>query len=150
MFALIKNGQVVKYPYSLANLRTDNPAISFPKNPSDSILAEFDMVRIFFSTQPQIDQNTQALSEGTPVFNGERWDQTWTVRELTSDEIQERFDSYAAAVRSDRNQKLLECDWTQIADATVDKAAWAVYRQALRDITSQEGFPWSVDWPTQP
>lgn len=56
----------------------------------------------------------------------------------------------AKSVRDDRNKRLTETDWTQIADAPVDKAAWAIYRQALRDIPSQAGFPWDVQWPTQP
>jgi hypothetical protein len=56
----------------------------------------------------------------------------------------------AKSVRDSRNTKLIESDWTQVADAPVDKAAWATYRQALRDITSQAGFPWTIDWPTIP
>ena len=56
----------------------------------------------------------------------------------------------AASVRSSRSDKLKDSDWTQVADAPVDKAAWATYRQALRDITTQAGFPWTVVWPTQP
>jgi hypothetical protein len=56
----------------------------------------------------------------------------------------------AALVRSDRKARLAECDWTQVADAPVDKAIWATYRQALRDITKQAGFPWQVSWPDQP
>lgn len=56
----------------------------------------------------------------------------------------------AAAVRADRKNRLAECDWTQVADAPVDKAVWATYRQALRDITKQAGFPWQVSWPDQP
>jgi uncharacterized protein (DUF1330 family) len=56
----------------------------------------------------------------------------------------------AKSVRASRSEKLKDCDWTQVADAPVDKAAWATYRQALRDITSQDGFPWTVEWPTQP
>jgi hypothetical protein len=56
----------------------------------------------------------------------------------------------AKSVRASRNDKLKECDWTQVADAPVDKAAWATYRQALRDITAQAGFPWTIDWPEQP
>lgn len=56
----------------------------------------------------------------------------------------------AKSVRTSRNDKLKECDWTQISDATVDKALWATYRQELRDISSQEGFPWTITWPTQP
>ena len=56
----------------------------------------------------------------------------------------------AALIRSQRTQKLAESDWSQVADAPVDKAAWAVYRQALRDVTTQTGFPWEVTWPAQP
>ena len=56
----------------------------------------------------------------------------------------------AKSVRQQRGEKLKDSDWTQVADAPVDKAAWATYRQALRDVTGQEGFPWTITWPTQP
>lgn len=56
----------------------------------------------------------------------------------------------AAAVRANRNARLAATDWTQIADSTADKPAWATYRQALRDVPSQVGFPQSVTWPQQP
>lgn len=55
----------------------------------------------------------------------------------------------AEEVREDRNALLVASDWTQIADAPVDQGAWAVYRQELREITSQEGFPNNILWPTQ-
>jgi hypothetical protein len=47
----------------------------------------------------------------------------------------------ALEARVERNQLLAASDWTQVADAPVDQAAWAVYRQELRDITAQIGFP---------
>ena len=53
-------------------------------------------------------------------------------------------------VRAERNRLLTASDWTQVADAPVDQAAWAAYRQALRDIPQQEGFPEAVVWPVQP
>ena len=56
----------------------------------------------------------------------------------------------AAAIRTQRDSKLSLTDWTQVADAPVDKAAWATYRQALRDVPTQTGFPWEVTWPTTP
>jgi hypothetical protein len=56
----------------------------------------------------------------------------------------------AKSVRQQRGEKLKDSDWTQVADAPVDQAAWATYRQALRDISSQEGFPWTITWPTEP
>lgn len=67
---------------------------------------------------------------------------------------QEQIDALTAeqatSVRAERNAKLTASDWTQVADAPVDKTAWAAYRQALRDMTTQEGFPWAIIWPTQP
>lgn len=56
----------------------------------------------------------------------------------------------ASRVRSRRDKLLSSSDWTQVADAPVDKTSWATYRQALRDITIQEGFPTDVVWPTEP
>ena len=56
----------------------------------------------------------------------------------------------AASVRQQRSDKLANCDWTQVDDSPVDKAVWATYRQALRDITSQAGFPWTITWPDAP
>ena len=56
----------------------------------------------------------------------------------------------AKSLRQQRGEKLKDSDWTQVADAPVDQAAWAEYRQALRDITAQAGFPWTIDWPEQP
>ena len=56
----------------------------------------------------------------------------------------------AKSVRTSRNDKLKECDWTQITDSTADKTAWATYRQALRDVTAQAGFPWTITWPDAP
>jgi hypothetical protein len=56
----------------------------------------------------------------------------------------------AKNVRADRTKRLADSDWTQIADSTADKTAWATYRQALRDVTAQAGFPWTIDWPVAP
>ena len=61
----------------------------------------------------------------------------------------------AAEARTKRNQLLADSDWTQLPDARnamgTDKAAeWDAYRQALRDITEQAGFPREIEWPTKP
>tara|TARA_R110002096_G_C14392862_1_gene706692 strand:- start:57 stop:338 length:282 start_codon:yes stop_codon:yes gene_type:complete len=52
--------------------------------------------------------------------------------------------------REKRNGLLSESDWTQVIDAPIDQAAWATYRQSLRDIPSQSGFPNEITWPTEP
>jgi len=57
---------------------------------------------------------------------------------------------HGKSVRTNRNKRLADCDWTQLPDAPVLRATWATYRQKLRDVTAQEGFPWNVVWPEQP
>lgn len=55
------------------------------------------------------------------------------------------------SVRAQRDALLAACDWTQCRDVPdVVAAAWQPYRQALRDLTKQAGFPESIDWPVQP
>lgn len=56
----------------------------------------------------------------------------------------------AAQIRAQRNALLNQSDWTQLNDAPVDRAPWALYRQALRDVPQQVGFPSAVDWPVAP
>lgn len=56
-------------------------------------------------------------------------------------------------VRTDRDQSLYGCDWTQIAGAPLDAsdvAAWATYRQALRDVPDDQTDPYDISWPTPP
>ena len=76
---------------------------------------------------------TQKLVSSTPVLeNG--WVYKVAVADLTAEEIQSAKDSAMAQIRGTRNTLLAACDWTQIADSTADKTAWASYRQQLRDL----------------
>jgi len=56
----------------------------------------------------------------------------------------------ANEARTQRDALLAETDWTQVADAPVDAQAYADYRQALRDVPQQSGFPGDIDWPAKP
>lgn len=53
-------------------------------------------------------------------------------------------------LRARRDAKLSACDWTQVADAPVDQAAWAAYRQALRDLPANTADPKNCVWPAEP
>jgi len=53
-------------------------------------------------------------------------------------------------VRRERDRLLAASDWTQVADAPVDTAVWAAYRQALRDVPQDYASPDDVVWPTPP
>ncbi|MBR4077575.1 MAG: phage tail assembly chaperone [Oscillospiraceae bacterium] len=59
----------------------------------------------------------------------------------------------ADEARAKRGKLLAETEWTQVLDAPISaecREAFRVYRQALRDITEQEGFPEVIEWPAMP
>ena len=59
-------------------------------------------------------------------------------------------DVFIARLRYWRDTELARTDWTQVADAPVDKAAWATYRQALRDLPASNADPRQIELPAQP
>lgn len=147
MFAKLNNGQLEKFPYTLGMLRKDNPTVAFPKVISDEILSAYDIVSVTMTNQP--DDYRKDYTTSAELQNGS-WVQTWTAVDISQEELAQRTESRSKSVRERRNDLLSNCDWTQIADSPVDSASWAIYRQALRDVPAQEGFPWNVTWPNQP
>ena len=57
---------------------------------------------------------------------------------------------YLTRLRYWRDTELARTDWTQVADAPADKAAWATYRQALRDLPASNKDPRKIDLPVAP
>jgi hypothetical protein len=145
MYLKLTNGVIEKYPYSIGELRRDNPQTSFPASPSKELLAEWGMFPVRSTPQPAHNELTTVLVEKQPVDdNG--WKQVWEIENLPQDQAE-------ANVRSERNRLIAESDWTQLDDTPVTNAKkleWASYRQALRDIPNQAGFPWYVQWPKKP
>ena len=151
MHILAPNQTIEKYPYTIGELRKDNPNTSFPKRPSDDLLVGWDVYSVVDSNSPAYD-HTKNITEGTPVLVNGVWTQVWDVTDATPEEVSQRAAQQADGIRNKRNQLLSDSDWTQIADAPVDATAWATYRQALRDITDHANFPYlgEDDWPVEP
>lgn len=124
------------------------PQTSFSVNgPSDEFLAEMGYAKV--NTFRPHDRRKEKLVPCAPVLE-DGWVYTVAVEPKTQDELDADAVNQAASVRAQRNQLLTESDWTQLNDSPVDKAGWATYRQALRDISAQDGFPWNVVWPAKP
>lgn len=104
---------------------------------------------IFEGPQAQPTIYQVSFRDGVEQIDG-KWYTKYSVSDLDAEGIAVKDAEQAKSVRATRGEKLKDSDWTQVADAPVDKAAWATYRQALRDITGQDGFPWTITWPTQP
>jgi len=129
--------------------RASRPNTSFPPQLTTELLDSMGADVVFEGAQAQPTRYQVGFRDGVEQVNG-KWYTKYSVAEMDQ-EAKDALDAQQAAlIRSQRTQKLAESDWTQVADAPVDKAAWAVYRQALRDVTTQTGFPWEVTWPAQP
>jgi len=74
----------------------------------------------------------------------------WTQLKTAEQREAERLEQASDRVRAERDRLLTASDWTQVADAPADATAWATYRQALRDVPQQEGFPENIKWPEKP
>jgi hypothetical protein len=138
-----------------------------PRTWNQNVLDALNIEAVFETPKPDVGPYQNAARNGVTQDANGNWVQAWAVVDMFSDYTDEEgvlhtkaeqeaayqagLDAEAAkGIRAERNRLLSESDWTQVDDAPVDKAAWATYRQALRDITSQEGFPHSVVWPTKP
>jgi len=90
-----------------------------------------------------------AYRDGVEQIDGV-WYTKYSVSDMDADAIAAKDAEQAKSVREQRTAKLAETDWTQLTDAPINSALWGTYRQALRDVPTQAGFPWEVIWPTQP
>jgi len=136
----ITNGQ--PETYSIGQLRRDNPNTSFPKSPSDALLADWGVYSYTVPDQPAVDSMPQTLKQtALPAVDG-AWTHGWEVSNLSIEDA-------GRNIRSQRDNLLSQTDWMALSDVTMSPE-WVAYRQALRDITSQEGFPYAVIWPTKP
>jgi len=152
MFVKVTNGQVDRFPYTIGDLRRENPTTSFPKQLSNAILSEHNIHSVTISERPTFDGRTQRLTQNEiPQSTDSGWVIGWTIVDKTSDQIQEYDDKIAKSVRDHRNTLLAETDYFALTDVTMD-AAMTTYRQALRDITAHDNWPnlESGDWPTKP
>lgn len=138
---IFKNGTIADY-------REVFPNTSFTAyGPNDEFLRENDAYRV--TAWLPHDRATEKLVSSIPYIQN-NIAYTVVVEPKTQDELDADYQAKASTVRAQRNKLLAECDWTQLADAQVDKVAWAAYRQALRDVPSQDGFPDTITWPDKP
>lgn len=88
-YALISGDSIHQYPYSLGDLRRDNPSVSFPVQMTDGELAEWNVLPVV-SQEPIYDPLTQNATEGQPINIDGIWTQTWNITQATPEEIEQR------------------------------------------------------------
>lgn len=152
---------------TVSQFKASYPNTSFPKNITADVLNSFGYDVVLngaaatvtapygVSTRDgveQIDSQWFTKFVAGPVFT-DTTDEDGNVTTAADNEAayRARVDAdVAERVRTDRNKKLADTDWTQLADSNANATTWGTYRQALRDLPSTDGFPHNVTWPTEP
>ena len=150
MHIKLTNG--VPEKYTIGQLRRDNPQVSFPKSIPDATLAGYGVYPLTTTNSPQVNY-TKNIVEGTPDFVEGVWVQSWDIVEATPEEISSRISKQEAFIRSKRDSLISDTDWHVVKAYERSEAIsneLADYRQTLRDITEEVGFPWEVEWPVKP
>ena len=145
---LDESGDVQTYPYSIARLRKDNPTTSFTASPTDAMVEEWNVYPVNVTTET-LGADQKRVFATTPSLVDGKWVLAHTATDMSADEIASRDETLAINVRGDRDARLALTDWRAGSDLTLT-SEWATYRQALRDIPGQAGFPHTITWPTEP
>lgn len=145
-----------------SEIRAMNPNVSMPQKFTTATCDALGIDLVKPSARPKpTGAYTKVVKNGYEQVNGS-WQVAWSeVAMFTANDSQTKAEQEAAHqadldaekaadVRNQRNGLLASSDWTQVDDSPVDKAAWAAYRQDLRDITSHAAFPNLAedDWPS--
>lgn len=136
MYVKIINGQPAKY--TLADLRADHPNTSFPNPLTSEVLVEFDLHVLVTAPEPEFDPLISKPVLGEIALIDGNWTQTWVLEPLSAEDI-----------RAARDELLQGTDWWCVTDRQTSQAE-IDYRQALRDVPQQAGFPNDVNWPEMP
>lgn len=143
MHLKLTNGQNPQH-YSFLQLVQDYPELGNLANmPPDEDLVAYEVYPYQIDPTPAFSEINQTVELGAFRLEGGKWFRGWIVVPLPDEDA-------ARNARAARNAKIATTDWTQVADSPVDKAAWATYRQALRDIPQQPDFPHTIIWPAKP
>jgi hypothetical protein len=153
MFIQLEDGTPSGHPILEDNFRVLFPNTSFPRYFTAGVVEPLGYGVYDFSNQPEPSRYEKVI-EITPVRSDAGiWRQTWAVVAMDDAEKVAADELKAEQVRNERNWILLASDWVVVKSyetGEVVPAAWVSYRQSIRDITTQEGFPYSVIWPTKP
>jgi len=157
-YALIKNGAVAAYPYSLTTFREENPDVSLPADPTEAQVNEQGIYTVYPTNPPSYNPITQNLNEITPTTSGGKWYQTWSVTAATPQQIADR----QAAARQENaayGSALLQAtDWTAIASIAdplecnpylANRQEFLTYRNQVRNIVLNPPVE-TPDWPVVP
>lgn len=152
-YILATETNIIEYPYSVEKLRSDNPQTSFPVVMTEADLKEWGVYTVTIKPQPSVNEKTEKAEKAAPSLINGSWVVDWVISEVSLEEQAQRTAKKAAEIRAFRDQTLKNSDFTQLPDYSGDeniKEQFRVFRQLLRDMPNQIGFPWDATYPTPP
>lgn len=153
MLIKLENNKPIGHPIVENNFKQLFTNISFPQYLTPESVEGTGFGMYEFSQVPAAEKY-QKVIEVDPIKDEQGfWRQTWSIVDMNDEEKAVEDERKANEVRVQRDFLLMQCDWTQLDDAPITNAKkleWATYRQALRDIPEQTGFPWDVNFPQKP
>jgi len=156
-------------PKTKVQLKQENKHMSLPEAWTDATLEALGVARVTKTDAPDVGEWQVAVKDGVEQVDGV-WQERWVTQEMfteytetdedgveTTVTVQDQKDAKVAAdnaalaetVRIERNDLLKDTDHYGLSDMTMS-AEMAAYRQALRDVPQQAGFPSAITWPTKP
>jgi hypothetical protein len=139
----------IRHIFDVEPTQWDADNYCYARRLTDEQVAHFGVHKKQIVTPPYHEPATQNLEEGPALLINGVWTQNYIVSDLDADESAAKVGAQWNVIRAERNRLLVASDWTQLPDAPVDAAAWATYRQALRDVTDQAN-PFAIVWPESP
>jgi hypothetical protein len=139
----------IRHIFDVEPTQWDADNYCYARRLTDEQVEHFGVHKKQIVTPPYHEPATQHLEEGPALLIDGVWTQNYSVRDLSADESAAKVGAQWNIIRAERNRLLVASDWTQLPDASADAAAWATYRQALRDITDQAN-PFAIVWPQGP
>ncbi len=119
---------------------------SFSRLLDENLLDAFDTDIVFEGPQKQGPPPYSYTYRNGVEKIGDKWYTKYSIRQQDKEPIDEQR---AVSERNKRDNLIKESDWRAVSDRQLEPE-WKEYRQALRDITQQEGFPHDVEWPIDP
>lgn len=152
MLVKVNKDNSIVFPYSRVLAAIDFPNVSFPKVMTPEIWADYSVFPVEVLSPESYDPQTHTISRNSkPELNEESgaWELGYELMEIGDEEKARKEVVAESAAREIRDILLKDSDVWALSDRTMTEEQIA-YRQALRDITDQDGFPFNIDWPTKP
>jgi len=154
MYIKIENGQPVGHPLVAQNMWYLFPDFNWNRVITSDMVSELGYSIYEFTQMPQPTRYKKVI-EVTPELNSSNgiYYQKWQIVDMTDEEKTAVDNTQNVIARKDRNLRLQQTDWVLLPDSPLtesQKQNFILYRQQLRDIPEQSGFPWDISWPIYP